>query len=264
MYQVLFVDDEPWIAEGLCNALDWQENGFLVMGCCYDSVEAAEIIIRDKPDLVMMDIRMPELSGLDCIRKCLEEGSESIFVILSGYADFEYARQSMVLSVAAYLLKPLDKEELRKAVEKASQMLVERDHIRELLRREAASNSLESGALLQEDSRYSQSVQEVVSYVNTHFQKDIRLQELARQFYINPNYLSVIFKKYTGKSFQEYLLECRMNYAASLLRTTDRPLLEIAEMSGYTDYSSFIKAFRKHYGVPPSQYRRIENRLNLM
>lgn len=257
MYQVLFVDDEPWIADGLCTALDWEKEGFYILGCCYDSVEALEIIRQKKPELVIMDARMPELNGLDCIQQCMEQSAETVFIVLSGYADFAYAQQSVALHVAAYLLKPLSKTELRASVQKAFQMLEKRKMIHEILRRNTA---LLEGLHLDEvpKSQRAQPLEAVISYIHAHFHENIRLQDIAQQFFINPNYLSVLFKKYTGKSFQEYIYGCRMNYAASLLRTTKFSLAQIAEYTGYSDYSSFVKAFQKYYHVPPAQYRKQE------
>lgn len=251
-YTVCFVDDEPYVLQGLAVALNWEDMGFRVAGCFDDSVAALKSIVAEKPDLVIIDIRMPEMGGLECIRRAAQRGADSLFLVLSGHADFEYARESLVLNVVDYLLKPLDKGMLAAGVLRAREMLDEKHRLRGLL--EKADN----GDAPQEipPSRHSGTFAEVLGYVDTHFQQDLPLVEVAAQFHINPNYLSSLFKKSCGCGFLEYITTLRMRRASQLLLQTDMPIKEIAIESKYSDYSSFVKAFKKHMGVPPARYRK--------
>lgn len=108
MYKVMIVDDESWALKGVRNAFDWDKYGFEIIGQYTSAYHAWDAIIADVPDLVFTDIRMPEISGLDLMKKAKAAGLDSEFVIVSGYAEFEYAQEALRYGALDYLLKPLD------------------------------------------------------------------------------------------------------------------------------------------------------------
>ena len=112
MFKVIIIDDEPWALEGLCRIIDWNEYGFLIVDAVSSSVAGLELIIQKQPDLVFIDIRMPELSGLDIIKKVRELDFSTEFVFVSGFGDFSYAQSGMHYGVFDYLLKPVKKNDL--------------------------------------------------------------------------------------------------------------------------------------------------------
>lgn len=114
MYTALLVDDELWALAGLKGSLDWQAAGFRVIYETTNSIDALDAIVTYKPDVVFTDIRMPVYSGIDLIERCREQGIASEFVIVSGYAEFEYAKEAMKYGAFDYLLKPIKEEELGK------------------------------------------------------------------------------------------------------------------------------------------------------
>lgn len=111
MYRVLLVDDEIWSLEGINKLLDWEENGFSVMAQVTDPSEAWDIICSDKPDVVFTDIRMPEISGLELLNMSRKSGSTAEFIVVSGYAEFEYAQEALRYGAFDYQLKPIDPDE---------------------------------------------------------------------------------------------------------------------------------------------------------
>ena len=108
MYRVLLVDDEIWSLKGLESSFEWEEEGFSVMERTTSSTEAMKLIEAERPDAVFTDIRMPELSGLDLLRNAREQGIESEFIIISGYAQFDYAQEAVKNGAFDYCLKPID------------------------------------------------------------------------------------------------------------------------------------------------------------
>ncbi|WEK54635.1 MAG: response regulator transcription factor [Candidatus Cohnella colombiensis] len=113
MYSILIVDDEPLIREGLRTIIDWEEHGFRVVDVASDAAEALRKHQQLEPSLMIVDIRMPGMDGLELLRKIHEQYRPCPhFLILSGYADFEYARTALQLKVDGYLLKPIDEDEL--------------------------------------------------------------------------------------------------------------------------------------------------------
>ena len=112
MYKMLIVDDEAEIREGLCEAVDFQSLGFTVVGQAENGVEGLRLAESSQPDLVISDIRMPLMDGLTMAEKMRRFLPTVRFIILSGYEEFEYARQAIDISVMSYLLKPMSKREI--------------------------------------------------------------------------------------------------------------------------------------------------------
>ncbi|MGM7724425.1 response regulator transcription factor [Metabacillus sp. Hm71] len=112
MYKVIIVDDEPMIREGLRTLIPWEESGFQVIDIAKNGRDALEKYKHYSPDLMIVDIRMPEMDGLRLIEKIREENKYVHFIILSGYADFDYAKKALGCQCDGYLLKPLDEDEL--------------------------------------------------------------------------------------------------------------------------------------------------------
>ncbi|MEK5032253.1 response regulator [Paenibacillus sp. FSL R7-0302] len=108
MYKVIIVDDESWAIRGISNAFDWEQYGFEISGQFTSAYKAWEAIASQEPDLVVTDIRMPEISGLDLMKRAKAHGIDTEFVIISGYAEFEYAQEALRFGALDYFLKPLD------------------------------------------------------------------------------------------------------------------------------------------------------------
>lgn len=113
MYKVLLVDDEIFVRKGLRNLMDWESLGYEICDEAGNGQEALEKIRRLEPDLVIADIRMPILDGLELIRRVTEEEAyRPSFIIVSGYHDFQYAQRALRYGVHDYILKPIDETEL--------------------------------------------------------------------------------------------------------------------------------------------------------
>jgi two-component system, response regulator YesN len=241
-YTVIIVDDEKSIRTGL---------GYLIRSSFrnVDIVEAANGLeamgkLRSQPSnsqpvLMILDIRMPGMDGLALCKKMKDEQLCLKTAIISGYKDFEYAQQSIRYGVADYLLKPVNPSDILRIV---SDAVVD------------AQKTGEETALM--NTGETQCVVEAVrAWIHDHLDQDITLLQVAEGLHYSPNYLSTLFKRVIGKGFQEYLTECRMKRARHLLKDPTLRVYEICRSVGYTNAKAFSVAFRKAYGITPTEDR---------
>jgi two-component system response regulator YesN len=118
MFKLLIVDDEKLIREGLATGFDWESLGFYVCGTAANGIEALKIIDKDMPDVIITDIKMPLMDGLDLIKHVNAKNKNTKFVVLSGYDLFDYAQKAINYGVTSYLLKPISEDELFPLMEK--------------------------------------------------------------------------------------------------------------------------------------------------
>lgn len=133
MYQVLIVDDEKIEREGISALIDWEHYGFQLLGAAKNGVEALEMISRQAPDIVITDIKMPVISGIDLIRQVAAGHPKIVFAVLSGYGDYEFTSKAMLLGVRHYLLKPLGRETLLETLKNISEEIEKRDQNKEMV-----------------------------------------------------------------------------------------------------------------------------------
>lgn len=238
MYKVLLVDDEKKVLTSLERGVDWNKSGCYVAGKASNGTQAVQLVEELRPHIIFTDIRMPGLSGLDLIERIKNIDSNIQFVVISGYAEFSYAQRSLDLDVLGYCLKPFDDEEIDRLLRKASERLVKIKEKEEIYETRNAS------------------LREILKYVEEHYQHDITIQSIAKKFFLNPNYLSQLFKKELNITFTDYMTNTRINAAKRLLYTTNLSIGEIADRIGYRDYFYFIRIFKKMTSQTPGQYRK--------
>ena len=125
MYKLLIADDEHLVIKSLKASINWNEYGFEVIGEAYDGVEAYELILKLKPDVAFVDIRMPGMNGLELIKKINEQSINTVFVVISGYAEFAYAQKAISYGALGFCLKPFEDSELQNILKKA-RLIIER------------------------------------------------------------------------------------------------------------------------------------------
>ena len=112
LYTVVVADDEDELREAVCTMIPWQELGMVLVGSVRNGVEALDIVSDDPPDIVITDIRMPMMDGLELIGRIKVLSPDTEIIILSGFGEFSYAQKAMSYGVKHYLLKPTRKEDL--------------------------------------------------------------------------------------------------------------------------------------------------------
>lgn len=238
--KVLLVDDEIMIREGFKHLFDWNAHDCEVVGEAADGMEALNRIDSLHPDIVIMDINIPIMSGLKVIQLSRMKHPSTAFIIVSGYDDFSYCQQAIRMQITDYILKPVNYEEFGSCI----------DNLRISMFKE---NLTEADENSEEEQR---PIVKITRYLQEHMEDDISLSTLAERFYLNPQYISQLFRNEIGVGFLVYLTSIRMEKAKQLLVSTSLTITEIADRVGYGDYRVFTKVFKKSEGVTPSQYRR--------
>lgn len=251
MKTILIVDDEPRTREGVRKTLEAWSSGRFSIVTASSGVEALQWLQEQNAHLVVTDIRMPEIGGLELIERLHELPHPPVIIVISGYSEFDYARKALQYGVVDYLLKPLDKKKLVVAVEAALERGEKIDRI-ERMERLVDPKLLEAA---QQDKGYCIQVQEALKYVDQRLQEPISLKEMAEVLHLNSSYFSVLFKEQTGITFSEYVTRRRVQRAKELLAGTSLPVADIAEKVGYQTAKYFVKVFRDLENISPSQYR---------
>ena len=236
--RVLLVDDEIMIREGFKRLFDWEAHDCEVVGEAADGMEALAKIDSLKPDIAIMDINIPIMNGLKVIQMARLKHPDMAFVIVSGYDDFSYCRETLRLQITDYILKPVNYEEFGTCIDNLKIALFQRQSSK------------------QETQQEERPIHGITRYLQEHLTEEISLSVLAEEFHLNPQYISQLFKTEIGVGFLAYLTNIRMERAKKLLLTTNLSIAEVSEQSGYADYRVFTKVFKKSEGITPSQYRR--------
>ncbi len=248
---ILIVDDEPRTREGVRKTLEAWSSGSCRIETVSSGVEALEWLQNNEANLLVTDIRMPEIGGLDLIEKLEQLKHPPVVIVISGHPEFDYAQRALKYGVIEYLLKPLDKMKLVQAVELALKR-EEQIHRIERMEKLVDPKLMET---MEHENVYNAQVREAIHYLDEHLHEPVSMRDLADHLHMNASYFSVLFKEQTGLTFSEYLTKQRIQRAKVLLTTTALPIAEIAEKVGYQTARYFVKVFRELEKVSPGQYR---------
>lgn len=252
MYHLLIVDDEANIVEGLADLFRASGLPLASVDTALSAKQALERCERGPVDVVLTDIRMPGMSGLDLLERIRESWRHVIVIVLTGFAEFDYAKRALQGHAFDYLLKPAEDEEVVAAVERAIRQHDEHMHPAPPAAANSPASATPSLPKRVSDDAFLRSLQ---SFVAANLDGDLSLETLAGKFYVNPSYLSRIFHQQAGEQLSQYIERTKMNAARELLADPRTKVYEVAERVGYRNPNYFAKVFRKTFGVSPHEYR---------
>jgi len=259
MYTMLVADDEMWIRERIISSIDWKKIGVYIAGEAADGEEALSLSRQIKPDIILTDIRMPGINGLDFLKSINEEGLNARVIILSGYGDFDYAQKAIKLGVADYILKPVENNELVSIVKKCIRQIEAETYKNRIIEQAATqSNTAEKLALFarnEHNTKKRNTIEKAVVFIAENYNRPITLNDAAGEVLLNPSYFSNLFKETLGTSFNKYLTDFRISKAKELMKNPTVRIKEIAGMVGYNDVRYFIKVFKSITGISPNVYK---------
>lgn len=260
MYKVMIVDDEPIIVEGLSRSIAWDKWNCKIVATAHDGLEGKKTIEKYKPDIVFMDISMPEMDGLAMIAAIKSQFPNLQVCVLTGFRDFEYAREAIRLGVTRFLLKPSNMDELEEAIEAMCNNLVKRGITgEEPVQAEAPAEDQETHAQSEDGKKESVSssfiVKNALTYIEENYTQKLTLGEVAEKTYVSQWHLSKLLNRHTGQSFSDILNHVRIEHAKELLKDPALRIGDISEQVGFLDLAHFSRVFKKQEGVSANEYR---------
>src|SRR5690606_10930736 len=236
---ILIVDDEPRTRQGLQRTLESWNNGEFKILIAESGEEVLQIAQTQPIHILLSDIRMPEMTGLQLLQNIRDKGLSPVVIVISAYSQFEYAQEALRLGVVNYLLKPISKSTLIEAVEDAVQILEKK--LRAGIIEKVVDKKIVDATTKIDGT--SNTIREAVTYIDEHIKDDITLTEVAAHVHLNPSYFSVLFKDEIKLNFSEYITRRRIQRAKELLLSTKLTINEVAEEVGYNTTKYFIKIF---------------------
>jgi two-component system, response regulator YesN len=253
MRTVLLAEDEEQARGYVRKVLEKLNAGFSVVGEAENGEEALGMVRSLKPDLVITDIIMPEMDGVELLKAARREGFDGRFLMLTCMSDFEYARQALEFGASGYLLKlSMDPDSLRESLARIETELADRDRLRKLERVWSTLPQEKPDDGLTDHPE----INKVILKLREHYAEEFSLKQLAEVACMEASYLSDLFKKKTGLTLTQYHQRLRIEAAALMLRETSLPVTEIGERVGFSGDSYFIKIFKRWTGATPSDFRR--------
>lgn len=250
MIHILIADDEPRTREGIKRVLEgWLTDSYQI-SVADNGVMALELLQQQPVDVLISDIRMPGLTGLELVEQLTALNNKPHCIFISGYSEFSYAQKAIQFEAVDYLLKPLEKKEIIAAVEKALQRRADKLAQEQLKK----VTDVQLAELKQETSHAE--INKALQYVRANISEPISAKQLAEMLHMNANYFSQLFKEQMGISFSDFLTRQRLQLAKRLLLTTSMSVQEIAEQAGYQTDRYFIRVFRAHEQLSPAQFRK--------
>lgn len=232
MDNVLLVDDEQIIRKGIKKLLEEVITGYKVLWEASNGAEALNISNIVIPDLVITDIRMPVMNGLDFIFSFTKKYPQVPVIVISGYEDYSFLREALKLGVKDYLLKPISRDELTSTLQSISKKREKELTIGESI-----------------------NISNIKSVINDNLEKGLTLNFISSILNLHPNYISQLFKQETGINISEYITKIRIEKAKELLTQTNLKVCDISNLVGFVNSKHFIVVFKKYESCTPFQYK---------
>lgn len=239
--KLLIADDEDTIRNGIAKYIQLHTDRFDKIYLASNGQEAVDIIYRNKPDIMFLDVQMPLMDGIEVMQEVKRADILPYTMILSGYDEFKYCQQALRLGAKEYLLKPVRSSDILQMVNQAADELF------------GAPENTQT----EPSEEKNHLVELAKEYVEEHYYKNIMLVDVAQKVGISAGYMSTLFQRELSKGFVDYLNEIRIEHACTYLQQNYLKTYEIAYKVGFKDEKYFSKVFKKLKGQSPSEYRKL-------
>ncbi len=218
-----------------------------------DAIDGLYLIEKLKPEIIITDIVMPGMSGLEMIKRIKRKSHNGKIIVITAYRNLIYAQEAIKLGVFRLLFKPIKIEELEESIKDALEEMNIELNLNDLDFKEKIIEILKSAT---HKDNFSFLTKRIIEYTTQNYNnKNLTLKDLSKNFYVSYWHLSKIIKKELNLSFNQLVNIIRIEKAKTLLTFPKYKINEIAEMVGYNDTTYFWKIFRKMTGKTPREYR---------
>lgn len=253
MYNILLVDDEIRTIEAIEKNINWKNCGIHRVFKATGMQAAIHLFQREKIDIMICDIEMPNGSGLQLLEWLRREKKAVKCIFATCHPEFSYMRKAIQLDSYDYILKPINYEELTRVIYELVHKMENKD-----MERKGYLPAVDGNKPIEESLKVTteRNVElEVKKYIHDHLSDKLNVADIAEELHFNAQYLMRAFKNKTGLSILEYITQERLNVAKKILEDTDLPIKTVASMVGYSDYAYFTRIFGKEVGISPGKYR---------
>ncbi len=258
MIKVLIVEDEEIIRKGLVYTIDWMTMGCMVVADAENGAEGLEKIRQYSPHVVITDIKMPRLSGIDMLEEAEKlnyTGFKSI--ILTSYSEFEYAKKAIQLKVFDYVLKPVDEEKLKEVISKVK-LAIEKEKLNnsilEIAGKNTAGELADLNVYINTEVSKNIYVSRALQEIKENYNHKISVEAIAEEMGVSASYLSRRFKDLTSQTFLDMLNKYRVQKAVEFMALGLYRIYEISDMTGFSDYKHFCSVFKKYTNTSPTEF----------
>ena len=253
MYQILVAEDESLERKVLCKTLKKHFGDLCQIHEAKNGREAVEAFLIHRPQVAILDIEMPGVTGLEAARQIRESGHPCMILFLTAFDKFSYAREAITLRALDYLLKPCQEQELILTVEEALHLYDRLGSNPEaVLRGDIADGAGEEELA---DRRMGQIRENIERYIREYYSTEISMQSVARAMNYSDAYFCKLFKQCFKVNFSAWLNEYRIDRAREMLQNTRLSVREVSTACGYSDANYFARVFKRVTGKTPSEYR---------
>lgn len=249
MLDIIVVEDEAPIRDWIAYTISNISNEFNVLASASNGKEAYELALNLKPKVIISDIKMPIMGGMELTKKIKEVFPDIYVILLTNYAEFSYAKEAISCGVYEYLVKSdIRPKELKEILDKVNESVKE-------LEKNKISRLQKESTLSESKYGYSKTIKKSIDYIHKNYKQHISLQDISNYVFLSHEYFSRLFKEEVGENFSSYLTNYRMKKAESLIKNTHMKISQIAIEVGYTNASYFSRSYKKFKGISPEDDR---------
>lgn len=248
MYKVMLVEDDEAVRYVYSKMKSWGKYGFEIVQEAENGAYALEKIKKNPVEVVITDIRMPFMDGISLMKNVIEKYPNILFVFISSYNEFEYAREGLRLGAVDYVIKPMSDDDLDKVLQRVTGFLKEqnKNSVMELVNKIVPENTLQTDILMQK----------VCQYLEDNMHQNRTMEDLAEAMDLNKDYLGKQIKSKTGITFRNLYNQIKMEYAKPLMKSGQYKVYEVSELLGYTSADYFTQLFKNVVGETPAEYKK--------
>ncbi len=259
MLKILIAEDEDIIRKGLVFTIDWLSMDCVVVAEAVDGEDGLQKILEYKPDVVITDIKMPKMDGIEMVKQGLEHVKFKS-IILTSYTEFEYAKKAIELKAYDYLVKPIDENKIIEVIQglhDQMDMNREAEFALENLKNPSAKRDL--NYYIELDHTESGYVAKAINKIKEKYAEKIGIESISEELGVSASYLSRKFKEVTDHSFLDLLNAYRVQQAIKLLNTGRYRVYEISDLTGFSDYKHFCTVFKRYTSMSPTGFVKKRN-----